>query len=61
MKKNAELSFNTNSESDRISQFSIQYDKQFDTGWNLNYNIELQNSLTVSFESTVGIGITKSF
>ena len=61
MKKNAELSFNSNSASDSISQFSIQYDKQFNTGWNLNYNIELQNSLTVSFESTVGIGITKSF
>jgi len=61
MKKNAELSFNTNSTSDGILQYSIQYDKQFDTGWSLNYNIELQNNLTDSFESTVGIGITKSF
>ena len=61
MKKNAELSFNTNSTSDGILQYSIQYDKQFDTGWNLNYNIELQNYLTDSSESTVGIGITKNF
>ncbi|MDC6447707.1 hypothetical protein PQZ42_01365 [Alphaproteobacteria bacterium] len=61
MKKNAKLSFNSNSTSDNISQFSIQYDKQFDTGWNLNYNIELQNYLTDSSESTVGIGITKNF
>ena len=61
MKKNAELSFNTNSTSDGISQFSIQYYKQFDTGWSLNYNIELQNNLTDSFENIIGIGITKSF
>ena len=61
MKKNAELSFNSNSSSDNIAHFSIQYDKQFNSGWALNYNIELQNSLNVSFESTIGIGITKNF
>ena len=61
MKKNAELSFNSNLTSDDISQFSIQYDREFDTGWGLNYNLELQNSLTVNFESTINIGITKSF
>ena len=44
MKKNAELSFNSNSSSDNIAHFSIQYDKQFNSGWALNYNIELQNS-----------------
>jgi hypothetical protein len=61
MKKNVELSFNTNSTSDGISQFLIQYDKQFDTGWSLNYNIELQNNLTDSFENIIGIDITKNF
>ena len=61
MKKNAELSFNSNSSSDNIAHFSIQYDKQFNSGWALNYNIELQNSLNISFESTIGIGITKNF
>ena len=53
--------FNSNSSSDNIAHFSIQYDKQFNSGWALNYNIELQNSLNVSFESTIGIGITKNF
>ena len=61
MKKNAELSFNSNSSSNNIVHFSIQYDKQFNSGWALNYNIELQNSLNVSLESAIGIGITKSF
>ena len=61
MKKNAELSFNSNSSSNNIAHFSIQYDKQFNSGWALNYNIELQNSLNVSLESAIGIGITKSF
>ena len=44
-----------------IAKLSIQYDKQFKSGWALNYNIDLQNSLNVSLESTIGIGITKNF
>ena len=59
--KNSELSFNSNSLNNSTSQFSIQYDQQFNSGWTLNYNIELKSALATSFESTIGIGITKSF
>ena len=59
--KNSELSFNSNSSNNSTSQFSIQYDQQFNSGWTLNYNIELESALATSFESTIGIGIAKSF
>ena len=59
--KNSELSFNSNSSNNTTSQFSIQYDQQFNSGWTLNYNIELESALATSFESTIGIGIAKSF
>ena len=59
--KNSELSFNSNSSNNSPSQFSIQYDQQFNSGWTLNYNIELESALAANFESTIGIGITKDF
>ena len=61
IKPNAELSFHSNSSNENISQFSIQYDQKYKSGWILNYNIELQNSFNVSSESSFNLGITKSF
>ena len=59
--KNSELSFNSNFSNNSTSQFSIQYDEQFNSGWILNYNIELDNFINNSFNTTFAIGIKKNF
>ena len=61
IKPNAELSFHSNLTNENTSQFSIQYDQQSKSGWDLNYNIELQNSFNVNSESNVGINVKKIF
>jgi methionine-rich copper-binding protein CopC len=61
IKQNSELSFHSNFSNENTSQFSIQYDHQSKSGWDLNYNIELQNILDVNSESNVGIYIEKQF
>ncbi|WP_435166888.1 Ig-like domain-containing protein [Candidatus Pelagibacter bacterium nBUS_28] len=61
IKPNAELSFHSNLTNENTSQFSIQYDQQSTSGWDLNYNIELQNSFNVNYESNVGINVKKIF
>ncbi|WP_435087671.1 Ig-like domain-containing protein [Candidatus Pelagibacter bacterium nBUS_29] len=61
IKPNAELSFHSNLTNENTSQFSIQYDHQSKSGWDLNYNIELQNSFNVNSESIVGINVKKIF
>ena len=60
IKPNAEQSFHSNLTNENTSQFSIQYDQQSKSGWDLNYNIELQNIFNVNSKSNVDIYIEKS-